>query len=38
VSVNGWQASQARQISERLGAEVEVESLDLEDIFLELHR
>jgi ABC-2 type transport system ATP-binding protein len=38
VSVNGWQASQASEIRERLGAEVEVESLDLEDIFLELHR
>ena len=38
VSVNRWEPSLSREIGERLGVEVEVEPLDLEDIFLELHR
>ena len=38
VSVNRWQPSQASELGERFGAEVEVQPLDLEDIFLELHR
>ncbi len=38
VVVSGWDDSQARDITQRLDADVEVESLSLEDIFVELHR
>jgi ABC-2 type transport system ATP-binding protein len=36
--VRDWNPAFAREIAERVGAELEVEPLTLEDIFLELHR
>jgi ABC-2 type transport system ATP-binding protein len=36
--VHGWQAEMHENLSRQLGAELEVEQLTLEDIFLELHR
>jgi ABC-2 type transport system ATP-binding protein len=36
--VRDWNEASAAAIAERIGAEIEVESLTLEDIFLELHR
>ncbi|MEO8017017.1 MAG: ABC transporter ATP-binding protein [Pseudomonadota bacterium] len=38
VSVSGWSADAAAQLISRLGVAIEVEPLDLEDIFLEMHR
>ena len=38
ISVSGWQPEQAASLAKLLHAELEVEPLDLEDIFLELHR
>jgi ABC-2 type transport system ATP-binding protein len=38
LSVSGWRAEQLEPLAMRLGAEIEVEPLDLEDIFLEMHR
>jgi ABC-2 type transport system ATP-binding protein len=36
--VQGWQTDLHENLARQLGAEVEVEQLTLEDIFLELHR
>jgi ABC-2 type transport system ATP-binding protein len=38
ISVSRWRAEDADSLAARLHAEVEVEPLDLEDIFLEMHR
>ena len=38
ISVSGWSSDAIAPLASRLGAEIEVESLDLEDIFLEMHR
>lgn len=38
ISVSRWRAQEADLLAARLHAEVEVEPLDLEDIFLEMHR
>jgi len=38
VSVSHWRAASREPLAARLGAEIEVEPLDLEDIFLEMHR
>ena len=38
ISVSGWNADAAAPLAARLGAEIEVEPLDLEEIFLEMHR
>ena len=38
VSVGSWRPEEAASLAKRLHAELEVEPLDLEDIFLELHR
>ena len=38
ISVSGWNSDAIAPLAARLGAEIEVESLDLEDIFLEMHR
>jgi ABC-2 type transport system ATP-binding protein len=38
LGVSGWRADQLEPLAARLGAQIEVEPLDLEDIFLELHR
>ncbi len=38
VSVSHWRAESRDLLAARLGAEIEVEPLDLEDIFLEMHR
>jgi hypothetical protein len=36
--VSGWRPEEAASLAKLLHAELEVEPLDLEDIFLELHR
>ena len=36
--VSGWSAELEAQIAQQTGAQVEVETLSLEDVFLELHR
>ena len=36
--VQGWRAELQDGLAQQLGAEIEVEHLTLEDIFLELHR
>ena len=38
VVVHGWSAGAEEALAVKLGAEIEVEALALEDIFLELHR
>jgi ABC-2 type transport system ATP-binding protein len=38
ISVSAWRSEEAHSLAARLRAEIEVESLDLEDIFLEMHR
>ena len=38
VSVSGWKADAAAPLAARLAVEIEVEPLDLEEIFLEMHR
>jgi ABC-2 type transport system ATP-binding protein len=38
ISVSGWQPDETASLAKLLHAELEVEPLDLEDIFLELHR
>jgi ABC-2 type transport system ATP-binding protein len=38
ISVSRWRAEEADSLAARLHAEIEVEPLDLEDIFLEMHR
>jgi len=38
ISVGGWSADAAQPLAARLGVEIEVEPLDLEEIFLEMHR
>jgi ABC-2 type transport system ATP-binding protein len=38
ISVRNWRAEEADALRTRIGAEIQVESLDLEDIFLELNR
>ena len=38
ISVSGWNADAAAPLAARLGVEIEVEPLDLEEIFLEMHR
>lgn len=38
VVVRRWDGSKTQDMARRLGADVEVESLSLEDIFVELHR
>jgi ABC-2 type transport system ATP-binding protein len=38
ISVSRWEPAQANSLATLLHAEVEVEPLDLEDIFLEMHR
>jgi hypothetical protein len=38
ISVSGWSADAAQPLAARLGVEIEVEPLDLEEIFLEMHR
>jgi len=36
--VQGWRADMHEDLAQRLGAEIEIEQLTLEEIFLELHR
>jgi hypothetical protein len=36
--VQGWRAEMHDGLAQQLGAEIEVEQLALEEIFLELHR
>jgi ABC-2 type transport system ATP-binding protein len=38
ISVRGWRADEADALRERLGADIQIEALDLEDIFVELNR
>jgi ABC-2 type transport system ATP-binding protein len=38
VAATHWQPAQHAALAERLGADLEVESLGLEDIFVELHK
>ena len=38
ISVSGWSPDSAAPLASRLGVEIEVEPLDLEDIFLEMNR
>ncbi len=38
ISVSGWSSDAIAPLASRLDAEIEVEPLDLEDIFLEMHR
>jgi len=38
ISVSRWRAEEAGSLARRFQAEIEVEPLDLEDIFLEMHR
>jgi ABC-2 type transport system ATP-binding protein len=38
ISVTGWRSELREPLAARLGAQIEVEPLDLEDIFLEMHR
>ena len=38
ISVSRWRADEAPSLARRFNAEIEVEPLDLEDIFLEMHR
>jgi ABC-2 type transport system ATP-binding protein len=38
ISVSRWRAEEARSLATLFHAEIEVEPLDLEDIFLEMHR
>ena len=38
ISVSSWSSDAAAPLAERLGVEVDVEPLDLEEIFLEMHR
>ena len=38
ISVSRWRADEASSLARRFNAEIEVEPLDLEDIFLEMHR
>jgi ABC-2 type transport system ATP-binding protein len=38
ISVSRWRAEEADPLAARLHAEIEVEPLDLEDIFLEMNR
>ena len=38
VSVSHWSPDAAAPLAARLGVEIEVEPLDLEEIFLEMHR